>query len=231
MDRNAEREEHPLSRAMLESGLVQKLALDRDGKNSGVLSEGELIASRQQYVADDYIGPDIWVFGYGSLIWNPLIAYEEKQFGRVYGFHKRFCLWTRLGRGSPEDPGLVLALDRGGSVRGFVFRIASKRAAQEMDILWQREMVNNSYNPKWVSVHTNCGVKKALSFVIRRNSPSYADRMSDENIAEIIARAAGFLGPCCDYLFETAKALTKAGIQDKSLDRLVRMVKGYREKC
>ena len=171
---------------MLESGLVQKLALDRDGKNSGVLSEDELIASRKQYVADDYIGPDIWVFGYGSLIWNPLIAYEEKQFGRVYGFHKRFCLWTRLGRGSPEDPGLVLALDRGGSVRGFVFRIASKRAAQEMDILWQREMINNSYNPKWVSVHTNCGVKKALSFVIRRNSPSYADRMSDENIAEII---------------------------------------------
>ncbi|GIR78398.1 MAG: hypothetical protein CM15mP80_10230 [Alphaproteobacteria bacterium] len=95
-----------------------------------------------------------------------------------------------------------------------------------MDILWQREMINNSYNPKWV-VHTIVG-EKALSFVIRRNSPSYADRMSDENIAKIIARAAGFLGPCCDYLFETAKALTEAGIQDKMLDRLVRMVKGYR---
>ena len=136
-----------------------------------------------------------------------LTTLQLDQFGRVYGFHKRFCLWTRLGRGSPEDPGLVLALDRGGSVRGFVFRIASKHAAQEMDILWQREMINNSYNPKWVSVHTNCGVKKALSFVIRRDSPSYAYRMSDENIAEIISRAAGFLGPCCDYLFETAKAL------------------------
>ena len=122
----------------------------------------------------------------------------------------------------------MLALDRGGSVRGIVFRIASKRAAKEMDILWQREMINNSYNPKWVSVHTNCGVKKALSFVIRRNSPSYAARMSEQNTAAVIARAAGFLGPCCEYLFETTKALTKAGIQDEKLERLVRMVKMYR---
>ena len=231
MDWDAETQEHPLSRTMLESGLVQKLALDRDGKNSGVLSEDELIASRQQYVADDYTGPDIWIFGYGSLIWNPLIAYEEKQSGRVFGFHKRFCLWTRLGRGSPEEPGLVLALDRGGSVRGVVFRIAAKHAAQEMDILWQREMINNSYSPKWVSVHTNYGVKKALSFVIRRNSPSFADRMSDENIAAIIAKATGFLGPCREYLFETAKALTKAGIQDDRLERLVSMVRKRKEKC
>jgi cation transport protein ChaC len=74
-------------------------------------------------------------------------------------------------------------------------------------------------------------VKKALSFVIRKNSSSYAERMSDEHIAKIIARAAGFLGPCCDYLFETAKALKEAGIQDKTLERLVRMVKGFREKC
>ena len=231
MDRDAETQEHPLSRTMLESGLVQKLALDQNGKNSGVLSEDELIASRQQYVADDYIGPDIWIFGYGSLIWNPLIAYEEKQFGRVFGFHKRFCLWTRLGRGTPEKPGLVLALDRGGSVRGVVFRIAAKHAAQELDILWRREMVNNSYSPKWVSVHTNYGVKKALSFVIRRNSPGFADRMSDENIAAIIARATGFIGPCREYLFETAKALKKAGIQDSRLDRLVLMVNRRKEDC
>ena len=224
MDRDAETQEHLLSRTMLENGLVQKLALDRDGENSGILSEDELIASRQQYVADDYTGPDIWVFGYGSLIWNPLIAYEEKQFGRVYGFHKRFCLWTHLGRGSPEEPGLVLALDRGGSVRGVAFRIAANRAAQEMDILWRREMINNSYSPKWVRVHTDYGMRTALSFVIRRNSPSFAARMSDESTAAIIANATGFLGPCCEYLFETAGALTKAGMRDKKLDQLVKMV-------
>ena len=225
MDKDANSEKQLLSRAMLESGVVQKLALDRDGENSSVLSEHELISSRQQYIDDDYTGPDIWVFGYGSLIWNPLIAYEDKQFCRVYGFHKRFCLWTRLGRGSPEDPGLVLALDRGGSVRGVAFRIAAERAAQEMDILWRREMINNSYNPKWLNVHTQEGIKTALCFVVRHDSPGFAEKMSDEKTADVIARATGFLGPCCQYLFETSDALKQAGINDPTLNRLARMVR------
>ncbi len=226
MHEDGELEEHLLSRDMLESGLVQKLALDRDGENSNVLSEEELITSRRNYITDDYKGQDIWVFGYGSLIWNPLISYEEKQFGHVYGYHKRFCLWTRLGRGSPEDPGLVLALDRGGSVKGVVFRIAAEHAPQEMDILWRREMVNNSYIPKWVNVYTDSGVKTALSFVVRHDSPGFAKRMSDKDTAEIIARATGFLGPCCHYLFETAEALTKAGMDDAKLNKLTHMVRG-----
>ena len=216
---------HPLSRDMLESGIVQKLALDRDGENSSVLSEEELTASRRRYIADDYSGPDIWVFGYGSLIWNPLITFEEKLFGRLYGYHKRFCLWTRLGRGSPEEPGLVLALDNGGSVRGVVFKIAAERAAQEMDILWRREMINNSYNPKWLNVHTQEGIKTALCFVVRHDSPGFAEKMSDEKTADVIARATGFLGPCCQYLFETSDALKQAGINDPTLNRLTRMVK------
>ena len=217
--------EHQLSRDMLENGVVQRLALDRDGDNSSVLTEEQLVASRRHYIDDDYSGPDIWVFGYGSLIWNPLIAFEEKQFGRLYGYHKRFCLWTRLGRGNPEKPGLVLALDRGGSVRGVVFRIAAERAAQEMDILWRREMINNSYDPKWRKVHTEQGIKTALCFVVRHDSPGFAEKMSDETTADIIARATGFLGPCCQYLFETSNALKQAGICDPGLDRLVQMVK------
>ena len=146
MDRDGELEERPLSRDMLESGLVRKLALDRDGENSSVLSKDELVAPPG--IKDDYKGPDIWIFGYGSLIWI-LDAFREKQFGHVYGYHKRFCLWTRLGRGSLRR-GLVLALDRGGSVRGCL-PYCSKMPAQEMDIPRSREMVNNSYDPRWVS--------------------------------------------------------------------------------
>ena len=216
---------HPLSRDMLESGVVQKLALDRDGENSTVLSEDQLRASRRHYIADDYSGPDIWVFGYGSLIWNPLITFEDKLFGRLYGYHKRFCLWTRLGRGSPDQPGLVLALDHGGSVRGVVFRIAAERAAHEMDILWRREMINNSYNPKWLNVHTQEGIKRALCFVARHDAPGFAEKMSDEQTADIIAQATGFLGPCRQYLFETSEALQRAGIDDPALTRLAEMVR------
>lgn len=222
---NEEATEHSLNRDMLENGLVQKLAMDRDGENSTVLTEEELIASRRSYIDDDYNGPDIWVFGYGSLIWNPLITFEEKQFGRLYGYHKRFCLWTRLGRGSPEMPGLVLALDRGGSVRGVVFRISAQRAAQEMDILWRREMINNSYDPKWLNIHTNQGIRRALCFVVRHNSPGFAEKMSEQTTADIISRATGFLGPCCQYLFETVAALRQAGIQDRSLERLEVLVR------
>ena len=216
---------HPLSRDMLESGVVQKLALDRDGENSTVLSEDQLRASRRHYIADDYNGPDIWVFGYGSLIWNPLITFEDKLFGRLYGYHKRFCLWTRLGRGSPDQPGLVLALDHGGSVRGVVFKIAAERAAHEMDILWRREMINNSYNPKWLNVHTQEGIKHALCFVARHDAPGFAEKMSDEQTADIIAQATGFLGPCRQYLFETSEALQRAGIDDPALSRLAEMVR------
>ena len=120
----------------------------------------------------------------------------------------------------------MLALDRGGSVKGVVFRIAAEHAPQEMDILWRREMVNNSYIPKWVNVYTDSGVKTALSFVVRHDSPGFAKRMSDKDTAEIIARATGFLGPCCHYLFETAEALTKAGMDDAKLNKLTHMVRG-----
>lgn len=216
---------HPLSRDMLENHVVQRLAIDRDGSGGTVLTPEDIAASRRQYIADGYSGPDIWVFGYGSLIWNPLIAFEEKRFGRVYGYHKRFCLWTKLGRGNHENPGLVLALDRGGSARGVVFRIAATHAVQEMDILWRREMISNAYLPKWLTVHTSEGSVKALSFVIRHASPAFAEKMPPEAIADVIANASGFLGPCSQYLFETSKALKQAGIEDSELERLVEMVK------
>ena len=119
----------------------------------------------------------------------------------------------------------MLALDNGGSVRGVVFKIAAERAAQEMDILWRREMINNSYNPKWLNVHTQEGIKTALCFVVRHDSPGFAEKMSDEKTADVIARATGFLGPCCQYLFETSDALKQAGIDDPTLNRLAQMVR------
>ncbi len=90
-----------LSRDMLADGTVYKLATQRDGENSTVLSFEQLQASRRAFLPDDYHGPDIWIFGYGSLIWNPLISFQERCYGRLYGFHRRFCLWTRMRRRSP----------------------------------------------------------------------------------------------------------------------------------
>ena len=214
-----------LSRDALIEGRVQKLAQTRDGAGSSVLSFEELKASRRAFLPDDYTGPDIWIFGYGSLIWNPLVDFDAKCAAHLFGYHRRFCLWTRIGRGSPEYPGLVLALDRGGSVNGIAFRIPAKLAVGELDMLWCREMLNNSYLPRFVSIHTDEGKKRALTFIIKRNAPSFAEKMSDERTSDIIAKASGFLGPCAQYLLQTESALSNAGIADQSMKKLASMVK------
>jgi len=213
-----------LSRDNLIDGTIQKLTIDRDGKNSSVLSLKQLKQSRKAFLGDNHKGQDIWVFGYGSLIWNPLFEYEERRLAQLYGYHRRFCLWTHIGRGSPTCPGLVLGLDRGGSTKGFAYRIRAEIAHQELDCLWRREMVNNSYLPKWLNIHTNSGVIKAISFTVRHDSKGFAPKMSDEKISRIIEKAKGFVGPCKDYLFDTNAALKAEGIRDKHLDKLAQLV-------
>lgn len=214
-----------ISRDALERGDVMEAARARDGANSTILTDEALLASRRAFVPDDYAGEDIWVFGYGSLIWNPMVQYREKRDGLVHGFHRRFCMWTRIGRGSPEFPGLVLALDNGGSTKGVVFRIPADIAPRELDILWHREMMADSYRPVWLSAKTDKGPVRALSFAIRRNRPVFAPPMPDAEVARIIYQAKGFVGPCKDYLENTQKALLDAGIHDKQMIRLAALVK------
>ena len=213
-----------ISRDTLERGDVMEAARARDGANSTILTDEALLASRRAFIPDDYAGEDIWVFGYGSLIWNPMVQYREKRDGLVHGFHRRFCMWTRIGRGSPECPGLVLALDNGGSTKGVVFRIPADIAPRELDILWRREMMADSYRPVWLSAKTDKGPVRALSFAIRRNRPVFAPPMPDAKVARIIYQAKGFVGPCKDYLENTQKALLDAGIHDKQMIKLAALV-------
>ena len=214
-----------VNRKVLERGDVMALARNRDGKDTNVLSDEALLASRRMQVPDDYAGPDVWVFGYGSLIWNPVVDYCEALDGTIYGYHRRFCMWTRIGRGSPDCPGLVLALDHGGSTKGVLFRIAADKAPQELDMLWRREMMADSYRPIWITAKTAKGPIKALSFAIRRDRPIYAPKMPEDQMADIIYKAKGFVGPCRDYLENTQSALLQAGIIDKQMVRLSRLVK------
>ncbi|MEC7439719.1 MAG: gamma-glutamylcyclotransferase, partial [Pseudomonadota bacterium] len=166
-----------------------------------------------------------WVFGYGSLIFNPVMDFVDRASGRVFGYHRRFCLRTRLGRGTPDCPGLVLALDRGGSCTGVAFRLNPEVAIAELDLLWRREMVTLSYRASWLNFHTGGGTKRAISFVSRPDRPNYAAPMPLEQEADIIASAAGFIGPCRDYLFDTVEALAAEGIRDPHLEKLQRAVR------
>ena len=118
----------PITRETLADWRVATLARERDGQNATVASEEALLKSRRSLLADDADCSDIWVFGYGSLICNPVIAFEKQVMARAHGYHRRFCLWTQIGRGSPDCPGLVLSLDRGGSCVGVAFKLPADRA-------------------------------------------------------------------------------------------------------
>jgi cation transport protein ChaC len=144
----------------------------------------------------------------------------------VHGLHRRFCLWTALGRGSPDQPGLVLGLDRGGRCRGLLYRIAAADVEAELDVVWRREMVTGAYRPRWVRAVGAAGSVNALTFVIERRHDRYAGPLGDERLVETLATARGALGSCADYLFDTILT-SPVDSRDVSLERLLRAVRAH----
>jgi cation transport protein ChaC len=185
-------------------------------------SDAEIEASLRQTLAQaPDPGGDVWLFGYGSLIWNPAFHHAETRLARVQGWHRRFCLWTKLGRGSHERPGLVLGLDSGGSCKGVAFRIPAAEVATELGIVWRREMLTGAYVPRWVDAHCpGQGRVRAITFVINRRHAHYAGHLNDSCVAEALATAAGCFGPCAEYFFSTLHALKELGIEDARLNTL-----------
>lgn len=209
-------------------GLTRELLFDSDFREQlkKVDPEIELIPVEQHraaiaaLLAERQLKDGVWLFAYGSLIWNPLITFVERRIGKIHGYHRSFCLWTRLGRGSPECPGLTLGLDRGGACRGVVYRIAEEIAADELELVWRREMLTNAYDPQWVKVVTEAGPVEAIAFLINRAHPRYAADVSEEQIVRTVATAKGAIGECASYLFSTVEHLEQLGIRDRTLARI-----------
>jgi cation transport protein ChaC len=208
-----------LTRDQIRDGNVRKLIADL-GIAMRLLSDDELATSRAAMLAGIDVSGGVWLFGYGSLIWNPAFHFTDRLTGTVFGHHRRFCLWTHLGRGCPDRPGLVLGLERGGSCRGVAFHIAPDAVEEELAIVWRREMLSGAYVPRWVAVHTALGIIRALTFEINHAHERYARFLPDDRVAEVIAAAEGFLGPCADYLINTVDHLAELGIHDRPLERL-----------
>jgi cation transport protein ChaC len=165
-------------------------------------------------------GEDVWIFGYGSLIWRPEFDYLERRLATLHGYHRALCLWSRVNRGTPESPGLVFGLDRGGSCRGVVYRLHGASVPRFFPQLWLREMSTGSYLPRWLSCTTEDGPVKALVFVMNRASPAYIAALPDAETLAIVRRASGRYGPCIDYVMQTADALRAAGIHDRRLSQV-----------
>ncbi|MGQ9369919.1 gamma-glutamylcyclotransferase [Azospirillum sp. ST 5-10] len=163
-------------------------------------------------------GRDLWVFGYGSLMWNPGFPYEEQKLAVLRGYHRRFCLASHRYRGTPERPGLVLGLDRGGCCRGMAFRVAAERVPAVLDYLWDREMFTRAYQPKLLPVRLGCGgTATACTFVVDRGHQQYRGGLAVETAAAIIAGSAGERGANIDYLANTVEHLERLGIHDARL--------------
>ena len=189
-----------------------------------VRSDAEIDASLDEALAGHPAGQDAWVFGYGSLMWNPAFLHEETRAGVIRGWHRRFCLWLTRGRGSPGCPGLMLALDRGGVCRGMAFRIAAGRVREELLLVWRREMLSGAYQARWVSVRTDQGPVRAVTFVVNGGHARYSGRLSEADTAARIAVAGGELGTCRDYFDRTVEALHAFGIRDAALERISRVL-------
>ena len=213
-----------ITRETLKNWRVALLARERDGAEACIATEDQLLESRRLVIADDADVSDFWVFGYGSLIYNPIIDHKQRAIASIYGYHRRFCLWTKIGRGSPDCPGLVLSLDRGGSCKGVAFQLNPQNAIDELDLLWRREMMTMAYQPRLLSLHTDIGLKRGLAFVANPTRPAYAQPMPFEATVEVVAHAAGFNGPCREYLYDTVKGMQASGIRDQQLEKLAAAV-------
>ncbi len=171
-------------------------------------------------------GP-FWLFGYGSLIWNPETAFTESRQAVARGWHRRFCLgWDYRWRGSPETPGLMLALDHGGQCRGMIYKLPEDGLEAQLQKLIRREvsMVPSAFPWRWIDVASTDGSLKALTFAMNRKSGRYIADLSDAQLADILAKACGFRGSMAEYLFSTVAKLEELGIHDRNLWRLQALV-------
>ncbi|MEM7525187.1 MAG: gamma-glutamylcyclotransferase [Pseudomonadota bacterium] len=191
-----------------------------EGWPPGWRMEHDAREANRRTVLSGRMNRDLWVFAYGSLIWDPAVQVEEYRFGAVRGWRRRFCMRLEGGRGSRERPGLMAALDEGGRCDGVVFRISGALVDQETEYMWRREMFSGAYRPVFMDVATPQGAVDALVFVMDQKNERYLPDLPASEAAEMIAAAEGRLGPNFDYLDSLVRHLDELGIEDGDMRRL-----------
>ncbi|MBS0320178.1 MAG: gamma-glutamylcyclotransferase [Proteobacteria bacterium] len=208
-----------LCRRDLEENRMRTLYAQASGH--APLTDEQMAASLMATLSARPKGAGWWVFGYGSLLWNPIFPVAETRPARVRGLHRRFCLYSLASRGTAEQPGLVLGLERGGSVRGLAFRLPAPLAVDELHLLWRREMVMGGYEPRWVTTEFGGGkMGHAITFVVRRDHPQYAGNLSLDEQVRVLSCACGAFGSSREYLNAARAALAGHGVVDDYLETL-----------
>jgi cation transport protein ChaC len=175
---------------------------------------------------------DLWVFGYGSLMWSPCFAYRESMLARAHGYHRALCILSTRYRGTQRKPGLVMGLCRGGSCWGMAFRVTAREVPRTLRRLWRREMPRRTYAPRLVRVQLAEGrVVRALAFLADPAHPSYVRELDLHGRARLVAQGIGQRGPCIDYIQNTLEHMQCVGVRDPHLERVLHAALSLRKRA
>jgi glutathione-specific gamma-glutamylcyclotransferase len=164
---------------------------------------------------------DLWVFGYGSLMWRPGFSYVERRIATVRGYHRALCVYSHVHRGTPERPGLVLGLDRGGSCKGIAFKVPAEEAIETIAYLRGREQVTLVYRERYLRAKLDDRRDvRALSYAVDRNHGQYAGRLDRDELERLVSQGEGVSGANPDYVRNTHAHLAELGIVDATLEWL-----------
>lgn len=190
------------------------------------LSDAERARSLKETIARAPEGPNLRVFGYGSLMWNPCFDVIGREKGTLRDHHRDFSIWSVYARGTPDCPGLGFGLENipGSSCEGIVFTLPETTTEADLMPLWEREMWTGSYSAEWVPISIGDVEVPALTFVVLTDHLQYAGGLPLAEKARYIAAACGKYGTCRDYLAETVRAMKEQGIKDADLDDLLEAV-------
>ena len=172
---------------------------------------------------------DLWVFGYGSLMWSPGFRYAEKSVGLLRGYHRALCILSVRYRGTAHRPGLVMGLCRGGSCWGMAFRIPAARVPRILAALWRREMIRRVYEARLVPVRIRRGLRvRALAFVADSEHPQFVRELDLHGRAQLVAQGVGQRGRCTEYIRRTLEHMYELGVTDPHLARVLETAEAIR---
>lgn len=192
----------------------------------GTLLDDGGYASHAERLSDESGDGPLWVFAYGSLIWKPAFDHEERRRSTAYGWHRSFCLEIKSWRGSPAQPGLMMALDRGGRCDGVVYRLPEVNRRGQIEAMLRREVSTeeNLQAIRWLPVRTEDGPVRALTFWAGPTGDFVRRGLPPHDVARILASACGHMGSGAEYLYNTVLHLESFGIRDRNLWRLQELV-------
>ena len=205
-------------RVVADPGLDPKVEYFSDADYARIVDE--MLAMRPK-------ASPLWLFACGSLIWKPEVDHIEERRARAHGWHRSFCFRITRFRGTPETPGVMMAMDRGGQCKGVLYRLSDHAPEATLNKLFRREFIAKPPNnlPRWIAVEPEGDAPvQAIAFVMNRRSPAYLGRLEHDVVADYLASACGHAGSGAEYLYNTVHHLAERGIYDRNLMRLQALV-------